>query len=172
MTTTETTPGPETANDTVDVPVRLDFDAQAAGFARALAHLDRAATKELDRAEIDPPLRELIRVRASQLNGCAYCVDMHTKDARAAGETEQRLYALPVWRETPFYTSRERAALALTEDVTLMARDHVPDAAYAAAAEVLAPGEIAALLALIITINAWNAIGVTTRAWTPGSYQP
>ena len=161
-----------TATITPQVPVRLDFDAHAAGFARAVAHLDRAATKELDAAGIDPLLRELIRVRASQLNGCAYCIDMHTKDARAAGETEQRLYALPAWRETPFYTDRERAALALTEDVTLMARDHVPAAAYEAAAEVLTPGEIAALLALIITINAWNAIGVTTRAWTPGSYQP
>jgi AhpD family alkylhydroperoxidase len=161
-----------TATITPQIPVRLDFDTHAAGFARAVAHLDRAATKELDAAGIDPLLRELVRVRASQLNGCAYCIDMHTKDARAAGETEQRLYALPAWRETPFYTNRERAALALTEDVTLMARDHVPAAAYEAAAEVLTPGEIAALLALIITINAWNAIGVTTRAWTPGSYQP
>jgi AhpD family alkylhydroperoxidase len=161
-----------TATITPQVPVRLDFDAHAAGFARAVAHLDRAATKELDAAGIDPLLRELVRIRASQLNGCAYCIDMHTKDARAAGETEQRLYALPAWRETPFYTNRERAALAFTEDVTLMARDHVPAAAYEAAAEVLTPGEIAALLALIITINAWNAIGVTTRAWTPGSYQP
>ena len=161
-----------TATAIPQIPVRLDFDAHAAGFARAVAHLDRAATKELDAAGIDPLLRELVRVRASQLNGCAYCIDMHSKDARAAGETEQRLYALPAWRETPFYTNRERAALALTEDVTLMARDHVPAAAYEAAAEVLTPGEIAALLALIITINAWNAIGVTTRAWTPGSYQP
>jgi len=155
-----------------EIPVRLDFDAHAAGFARAMAHLDRAATKELDAAGIDPLLRELVRVRASQLNGCAYCIDMHTKDARAAGETEQRLYALPAWRETPFFTNRERAALALTEDVTLMARDYVPAAAYEAVAEQLTPGEIAALLSLIITINAWNAIGVTTRAWTPGSYQP
>jgi AhpD family alkylhydroperoxidase len=137
-----------------------------------MAHLDRAATKELDAAGIDPLLRELVRVRASQLNGCAYCIDMHTKDARAAGETGQRLYALPAWRETPFFTSRERAALALTEDVTLMTRDHVPAAAYQTAAERLTPGEIAALRSLIITINAWNAIGVTTRAWTPGSYQP
>jgi len=137
-----------------------------------MAHLDRAATKELDAAGIDPLLRELVRVRASQLNGCAYCIDMHTKDARAAGETEQRLYALPAWRETPFFNNRERAALALTEDVTLMARDYVPAAAYEAVAEQLTPGEIAALLSLIVTINAWNAIGVTTRAWTPGSYQP
>jgi AhpD family alkylhydroperoxidase len=161
-----------TATITPQIPVRLDFDAQVPGFARAVSHLDRAATKELDAAGIDPLLRELVRVRASQLNGCAYCVDMHTKDARAAGETEQRLYALPAWRETPFYTNRERAALALTEDVTLMARDHVPEAAYQAAAEVLTPAEIGALLSLIITINAWNAIGVTTRAWTPGSYEP
>jgi AhpD family alkylhydroperoxidase len=161
-----------TATAAPQIPVRLDFDAHAAGFARAMAQLDRAATKELDAAGIDPLLRELVRVRASQLNGCAYCIDMHTKDARAAGETEQRLYALPAWRETPFFTSRERAALALAEDVTLMAGEHVPAAAYAAAAAQLAPGEIAALLALIITINAWNAIGVATRAWTPGSYQP
>ncbi|HEX7164255.1 MAG TPA: carboxymuconolactone decarboxylase family protein [Trebonia sp.] len=161
-----------TATAAPEIPVRLDFDAHAAGFARAMAHLDRAATKELDAAGIDPLLRELVRVRASQLNGCAYCIDMHTKDARAAGESEQRLYALPAWRETSFFTTRERAALALTEDVTLMARDHVPTAAYEAAAEHLTPGEIAALLSLIITINAWNAIGVTARAWTPGSYQP
>jgi AhpD family alkylhydroperoxidase len=162
----------QVATATSPIPVRLDFDAQAAGFSRAMSHLDRAATKELDAAGIDPLLRELVRVRASQLNGCAYCVDMHTKDARAAGETEQRLYALPVWRETPFFTAKERAALALTEDVTLMSRDHVPDAAYQAAAGQLAPPEVAALLSLIIAINAWNAIGVATRAWTPGSYQP
>jgi AhpD family alkylhydroperoxidase len=155
-----------------EIPVRLDFDTQAAGFARAMAQLDRAATKELDQAGIDPLLRELIRVRASQLNGCAYCIDMHSKDARAAGETEQRLYALPAWRETPFFTERERAALAFTEDVTLMAGEHVPAGAYAAVAARFGPGEVAALLALIVAINAWNAIGVTARAWVPGSYQP
>jgi AhpD family alkylhydroperoxidase len=154
------------------VPVRLDFDAEAPGFARALAHLDHAATKELDRAGIDPRLRELVRVRASQLNGCAYCIDMHTKDARAIGETEQRLYALAAWQETPFFTERERAALAFTESVTLMARTHVPSADYEAAAAWFSPGEIAALIALIVTINAWNTIGVTARAWVPGSYQP
>ena len=169
MTATENSTN---AAGTTQIPVRLDFDAHAAGFARAMAHLDQAATKELDRAGIDPLLRELIRVRASQLNGCAYCIDMHTKDARAAGETEQRLYALPAWRETPFFTERERAALALTEDVTLMAGEHVPAAAYDRAAGQFTPGEMAAVLSLIITINAWNAIGVTTRAWEPGSYQP
>jgi alkylhydroperoxidase family enzyme len=97
---------------------------------------------------------------------------MHTKDARAAGETEQRIYALPAWRETPFFTDRERAALALTESVTLMPQTHVPDADVAQAAEQFKEDELAALVSLIVTINAWNAIGVTTRAWLPGSYQP
>ena len=163
-----------TATDTADTTAtaaRLDFDQHAAGFSRALAHLDRAATKELDQAGIDPKLRELIRVRASQLNGCAYCIDMHTKDARAVGETEQRLYSLPAWAETPYFTRRERAALAFTESVTLLAADHVPTAAYAAVAAEFSPAELAALLSLIVTINAWNAIGVTARCWLPGSYQ-
>jgi AhpD family alkylhydroperoxidase len=152
--------------------LRIDFDTLAAGFSRAMAHLDRAATKELDNAGIDPKLRELIRIRASQLNGCAYCVDMHTKEARVIGETEQRIYALPVWRETGFYTSRERAALAFTETVTLLTDTHVPDEAFAEIAKEYSEQEIAALVSLIVMINAWNAVGVTTRAWEPGSYQP
>jgi AhpD family alkylhydroperoxidase len=137
-----------------------------------MAHLDRAATKELDTAGIDLRLRELIRIRASQLNGCAYCIDMHSKDARAAGETEQRLYALPAWRETPFFSSRERAALAFTESVTLLAGTHVPEQAYAEVAKEFTEPEIAALVCLLVAINAWNTIGVTTRTWEPGSYQP
>jgi AhpD family alkylhydroperoxidase len=155
-----------------DVPVRLDFDRHAASFSRALSHLDHAATKELDRVELDPRLRELLRVRASQINGCAYCIDMHTKDARAIGETEQRLYALAAWRETPYFTARERAALAFCEAVTLLARDHVPVQEYDAVAAEFSPDEIAALVALIVTVNAWNAVGVSTRAWAPGSYEP
>jgi AhpD family alkylhydroperoxidase len=162
MSTTETTP---------QIPVRLDFDGLAPGFSRAMAHLDKAATKELDKAGIDPRLRELLRIRASQLNGCAYCIDMHTKDARAIGETEQRIYALPAWQETPFFTVRERAALAFTESVTLLASTHVPDQAYRDVADQFSAAEVAALVSLIVTINAWNAIGVSTRAWTPGSYQ-
>src|SRR5438552_16067014 len=142
MTTTEST-------------VRLDFDAHAATFAKAMAHLDHAATKELDRVEFDHRLRELVRIRASQLNGCAYCIDMHTKDARAAGETEQRIYALPAWRETPYFTARERAALAFTESVTLMAQTHVPAEAYAEVAAQYQPDEIAALVSLLVAINAW-----------------
>ena len=161
-----------TTAQTESVQARLDFDALAAGFYRAMIHLDQAATKELDRVEFDVRLRELVRIRASQLNGCAYCIDMHTKDARAVGETEQRIYALSAWRETPFFTSRERAALALTESVTLAAQTHVPDQDFALAAAAFSQDELAALVSLIVTINAWNAIGVSTRAWVPGSYQP
>ena len=156
---------------TAQIPVRLDFDDHASDFSGAMSRLDRAATKQLDKVDFDHRLRELVRIRASQLNGCAYCIDMHTKDARAIGETEQRLYALPTWRETPYFTTRERAALAFTESVTLLARDHVPNEAYDAVAAEFAPDEIAALVSLIVTINAWNAVGVSTRAWTPWSYQ-
>jgi alkylhydroperoxidase family enzyme len=97
---------------------------------------------------------------------------MHTKDARAIGETEQRLYGVAAWQETPYFTTRERAALAFTESVTLVASTHVPAEAYDAVAAELSPDEIGALLALIVAINAWNAISVATRAWEPGSYQP
>jgi AhpD family alkylhydroperoxidase len=154
------------------IPVRLDFDAHAQSFSRAMAHLDNAATKELDRAGIDHRLREVLRLRVSQLNGCAYCVDMHFKNARAAGETEQRLAALPVWRETPFFTDDERAALAFAEAMTSMADSHVPVAAFEAVAQHYNPDEIAALVALVVTVAAWNGIGVSTRAWQPGSYEP
>src|SRR5438067_4503134 len=158
MTTTDTN---------VEIPVRLDFDNVAATFSKAMAHLDHAAKKELDRVDFDPLLRELVRIRASQINGCAYCIDMHTKDARALGETEQRIYALTAWRDTPFFNARERAALAFTESVTLLAQDHVPQEAYDAVAAELSPDEIGALVSLIVAINAWNAIGVATHAWPP-----
>ncbi|MGO9220364.1 MAG: carboxymuconolactone decarboxylase family protein [Streptosporangiaceae bacterium] len=165
------THGETTTQPVFTIPVRLDFDGHAAGFARALAHLDKAATKELDGVGFDARLRELVRIRASQLNGCAYCIDMHTKDARAVGESEQRLYGISAWQDTPYFSERERAALAFTEAVTLMTGDHVPDAAYEAVAAHYGQDEVAALLALIITINAWNAVGVATHAWTPGSYE-
>ncbi len=173
MTTTQSTESQITTTASpAEVPVRLDFDTHAAGFSRAMAHLDRAATRELDNADIDPRLRELIRIRASQLNGCAYCIDMHTKDARAIGETEQRIYGLSAWVETPYFTDKERAALAFTETVTRLADTHVPDQAYQDVAARFSPQEVAALVSLIVTINAWNAIGVSTRAWEPGSYKP
>jgi AhpD family alkylhydroperoxidase len=154
-----------------NVTVRLDFERHAAAFSSAMSRLDAAATKELDRVDFEPRLRELVRIRASQLNGCAYCVDMHSKDARALGETEQRIYGLPAWRETPFYDPRERAALEFTETLTLAAHTRVPDEAYEAVAAHYSPDEVAALISLIVTINAWNTIGVTTHAWVPGSYE-
>jgi AhpD family alkylhydroperoxidase len=127
-------------------------------FYRAMNALDEASDDA-----VDPMLAELIRVRASQLNGCAYCVDTHNRDARTKGEPEHRLYALAAWRETPFFTVRERAALALTEAVTLLAGRGVPDEVWDQAAEVFSPTELGGIVALIVTINAWNAIGVTTR---------
>jgi AhpD family alkylhydroperoxidase len=153
-------------------PARLDFDVHAAEFSKAMTHLDRTSTKELDRVDFDRKLRELVRLRASLLNGCGYCVDANTKNARAAGETEQRLYAVSVWREVPYFTARERAALAFTDAVTLVADSHVPAADFDAVAAEFSPDEVAALLSLIVTINAWNALSVSTHAWLPGSYQP
>src|SRR6202789_1519088 len=103
---------------------------------------------------LEPSLRELVKTRASQINGCAYCIDMHTKDARAAGETEQRLYALDAWRETPFYTERERAALEWTEAVTLIAEDHVPDDVFLRVRQFFSETELVNLTLAIVSINA------------------
>jgi AhpD family alkylhydroperoxidase len=161
-----------TTNTATAIPVRLDFDAHAAIFEKAMNHLDHAATKQLDSAGIDHRLRELLRLRVSQLNGCAYCVDMHSKNARAVGETQLRLDALPVWSEAPFFSDAERAALAFAEAMVTMADSHVPSTAYSALAEHYGPDEIGALVALVVTVTAWNAIGVSTRTWEPGSYQP
>jgi AhpD family alkylhydroperoxidase len=153
--------------ESVPVPVRLDIDAHIASFSKAMAHLDKTSVKELDRVGFDAGLRELVRVRASQLNGCAYCVDVQARDARAAGESEQRVNAVAIWRESPFFTARERGALAFTETVTLVAQTHVPAEAYHAVAEHFTPDEVGALLALIVTINAWNGLAVASRAWEP-----
>lgn len=156
-----------TSIPTVDILKRLDIDTVAPRFSRALAALDTATTQQLDDAGIDQSLRELIRIRASQLNGCAYCVSEHSKDALAAGEPAGRIAAVPVWRESPFFTARERAALSLTDSMTLAAQSRVSDADWSAASASFAPEELGALVALITTINAWNVVGVTTRAWTP-----
>jgi AhpD family alkylhydroperoxidase len=115
-------------------------------------------------------LVELVKVRASQVNGCAFCLDMHTQDARAAGETEQRLYALSAWRETPFFSDRERAALAWAEAVTLVGGG-VPDAVYEEARRQFTEKEIADLTWAVVTINAWNRIAISFRA-VPGTYKP
>jgi AhpD family alkylhydroperoxidase len=120
---------------------------------------------------INPTLLALIKIRASQINGCAYCIDMHTKDARLNGETEQRIYALNAWKETPFFTLEERAVLTLTEAVTLIATDHVSDEIYDEVSRYFTPEAIENLLIAIIQINGWNRIAITIRA-VPGSYQP
>jgi AhpD family alkylhydroperoxidase len=150
----------------VDIPVRLDFDQLVPQFSRAVASLDHAAIAELDRAGVDPALRELVRLRASQLNGCAYCVDLHSKDGRAAGVTDQKLHAVAIWRDSAFFTAAERAALELTESVTRLSETHVPETVVDHALAELGEERLAALLALVVTINAWNAIGVTTRCWS------
>jgi AhpD family alkylhydroperoxidase len=113
----------------------------------------------------------LVKLVASYMNGCAYCIDMHTKDARLAGETEQRLYAVPVWRETPFFTDRERTALAYTEAVTALDAGGVPDDVYDEAAAEFPEDELVALTMAIVAINAWNRLAITFRT-VPGSYQP
>jgi AhpD family alkylhydroperoxidase len=147
--------------------VRLDVDSLSPGYLRAMTHLDHAAIKELDRVDFDPALRELVRLRASQINGCAYCVDLHSRDARALGEVDARIAAISVWRESPFFSARERAALAFTESVTMVATTHVPDADFDAVRDEFSEAEVAALLALVVTINAWNALSVASRAWSP-----
>jgi AhpD family alkylhydroperoxidase len=156
----------------IEIRVRLDFESRAPAFSRALSHLDNAAVKEADRAGIDHRLRELVRLRVSLLNGCAYCVDMHSRTARAVGEEQRRLDALPVWRETPFFTAAERAALGFAEAVVHMADSHVPAAAFDEVAAHHTPDHIAALVGLVVAVFAWNAVGASTRTWVPGSYQP
>lgn len=120
---------------------------------------------------LETPLLELVRMRASQINGCAYCLDMHSKDARAAGETEQRLFVLDAWREAPFYTPRERAALAWTEALTRVADGHVPDAVYHEAREHFSEDELVKLAVAVVAINGWNRLAIAFRAEV-GSYQP
>ena len=119
---------------------------------------------------LEPSLLDLIKLRASQINDCAYCIDMHSKDARTGGETEQRLYSLSIWRETPYYTDRERAALAFTEAVTLIAERRVPDDVYKQAQQQFSEEELVKLMLGIVTINAWNRF--TIFGDLPGSYQP
>lgn len=146
---------------------RIDFTKHLnSGFARAMFNLSAEVEKAVDRRLVD-----LVKIRASQINGCAYCIDMHTKDARAAGETEQRIYALSAWRETPFFTPRERAALEWTETVTLVAETHVPDDVYKRVAEQFDESELVALTGAVIVINSWNRLSVSFRPEV-GSYQP
>ncbi|HKZ15439.1 MAG TPA: carboxymuconolactone decarboxylase family protein [Solirubrobacterales bacterium] len=129
------------------------------------------ALQRFGAADLDPIIGHLVEMRASQINGCAFCLDMHWKDARAAGEEEARLYLLDAWRESPDYNDRERAALALTEAVTRLEPGGVPDAIWDEAAAVFDEAELGALLCKIAAINAWNRLQITTHA-EPGHYEP
>jgi AhpD family alkylhydroperoxidase len=146
---------------------RLDFAQLAPGARMAMFGVEKYARE----SGLEAPLLELVRLRASQINGCAYCIDMHTKDARAQGETEQRLYTLSVWREAPFFTSRERAALEWTEAVTEIAASHAPDDVYDRARAEFTETELVNLTMAIVAINGWNRLAIAFRQ-VAGTYQP
>jgi len=146
---------------------RIDYRSAVSKEAlHALYALEQAVRK----SGLETKLLELVRMRASQLNGCAYCLDMHSKDARAEGETEQRLYGLSAWRETPYYTDRERAALAWAEAVTLISRDQVPDEVYKETRQHFSEDELVHLTMALVAINSWNRVAISFRA-VPGSYE-
>ena len=146
---------------------RMNYGKAAPGLMKAMGALE----DYVDHCGLEPGLLDLIKLRASQINGCAYCVDMHYLDARANGETEQRLAAVVVWHEAPFFTERERAALLWTEQVTLISVDHVPDAVYEEARRHFTEEELANLTLAIATINAWNRLAISFRS-VPGRYKP
>jgi AhpD family alkylhydroperoxidase len=148
------------------VEQRLDYPKLAPEAARAMYGLG----SYLAGCGLEHGLLELVKIRASQINGCAFCIDMHTKDARAAGEPEQRIYALNAWRETPFFSDRERAALAWTEAVTSIGGG-VPDDLYAEVRQQFSEKELVDLTWAVAAINAWNRIAISFRS-VPGSYQP
>jgi AhpD family alkylhydroperoxidase len=146
---------------------RIEYAQVAPGAVEAMRTLE----KYVRTCGIEPKLLELIKIRASQINGCAYCLDMHTKDARAQGETEQRIYALNAWRETPFFTEKERAALAWTESVTQVSTSQVPDEVYEIVRQHFDEKEIVNITTAIVAINGWNRFAVSFRS-VPGAYQP
>lgn len=150
-----------------EIPVRLDYGKASPGAMRAMIGLEAHVGK----SGLDVSLLELVKTRASQLNGCAFCLDMHTKDARAAGETEQRLYGLSAWREAPFYTDRERAALAWTEAITFVADGHVPDDVYEEVQRYFDETELVDLTLAIVAINGWNRLAIAFRS-EAGTYEP
>ncbi|MCC8940526.1 carboxymuconolactone decarboxylase family protein [Bradyrhizobium sp. Arg68] len=142
---------------------RMNFYQAAPETIKALV----AVESQISASGLEQSLIELVKTRASQINGCAYCINMHTEDARKHGETEQRLYLLNAWRESPLYSARERAALAWTEALTLVAETHAPDADYEAVHAAFSDSELANLTMLIGTINAWNRIAIAFRAVHP-----
>src|SRR5215218_6365627 len=146
---------------------RLDYSKAAPGSVQAMYKLQ----KYVDQSGLEHSLLELVKTRVSQINGCAYCIDMHTKDARAAGESEQRLYGLSAWREAPYYSDRERAALAWAEVVTNISESHASDEEYAAVGAHFGEEELVKLTMAIITINGWNRLSIAFRPEV-GTYQP
>lgn len=146
---------------------RLNYSQIAPEALKGMLELE----KYVSNSGLEKTLYELVKIRASQINGCAYCLDMHTKDARKTGETEQRLYALSAWRETPFYTERERAALEWTEALTLISETDVPDAIYDSVRKHFDEKEMVALTMAIVAINGWNRLAISFRT-VPGSYKP
>ena len=146
---------------------RLRYGSAAPGAVKAMDALETY----LETCSIEPELQDLVKLRASQINGCAYCVDMHSLDLRVNGETEQRVYALPVWQETPFFSERERAALLWTETLTLLAQTHAPDEVYEQVRPHFSDTELADLTMVIGTINVWNRFGAGFRS-EPGHYHP
>lgn len=152
---------------TESIEPRIEYRKIAPEAMRALGALERYARD----SNLEPALLELVRLRASMINGCAYCVDMHTKDARVGGESEQRLYAVSVWREAPFFSARERAALAWTDAVTQVSIGHVPDEVYRIAREHFSERELVDLTMAIIAINCWNRLAISFRTLA-GTYEP
>jgi AhpD family alkylhydroperoxidase len=146
---------------------RLDYSTAAPGSVQAMYKLQ----KFTEDSGLEKSLLELVKTRVSQINGCAYCIDMHTKDARGSGESEQRLYALNAWRETPFYTNRERAALGWAEVITLISQSHASDEEFEAVRAEFSEEELVKLTMAIITINSWNRLAIAFRE-IPGDYQP
>jgi AhpD family alkylhydroperoxidase len=136
-----------------------------------IIHAMLGLEKQVSNAGLDSKLLDLVRMRASQINGCAYCLDMHSKEARAVGETEQRLYGLSAWRETPYYSARERAALEWTEALTLVTEGHVPDDVYERVRQEFSEDELAHLSLAVVAINGWNRLNVAART-VPGDYVP
>lgn len=146
---------------------RIEYAKVAPGVYRAMLGLE----KYLHGCGLEDALLHLIKMRASQINGCAFCLDMHSKDARAGGETEQRLYLLDAWREAPFYSERERAALAWTEALTLIVQGHVPDEVYDQARQHFSEEELVNLSLAVVAINGWNRLAISFRS-DVGGYRP
>jgi AhpD family alkylhydroperoxidase len=165
MRVTKISPDSSYRVEVKNMKARIDLMHVTPGIVQAMLGLER----QVRRAGLDSRLLDLVRMRASQINGCAYCLDMHGKDARANGETEQRLYGLEAWGETPYYSARERAALEWTEALTLVSETHAPDDVYERVREQFSEDELVHLTLAIVAINGWNRLNIAART-VPGDY--